>query len=337
MFKLKDNDIAKCSDDFDAPLELYTAKGGVLSHKQKTIPLLCGGYYSTYGDPANQFCYIPGGNYNENVTTLQEMRAYAASLTINNGETLWITGGYYEEEFGYRRFYTHDTTEFINVKEDQAGSLTFTVTPGPDLPVEVYDHCLVQFDENTVFLMGGVKNQRILGDDYYTTFSETWVGFNMTSDSIDWLFWQHLSTERQAPACGMIKDSSISAWILIAAGGYTGSDIVTNSVDIVFMITDNNDPQIFHAGPVLPTKLNEAETIVTPDSTKLLVIGGEISYYPNAAQSQNILQFQCWNLDCSWQKLDQELAEPKSRGVALLLPPGADLDIRLLVDLADSY
>ena len=84
-----------------------------------------------------------------------EKRASAASIVLNNS-TLWVVGG--EEETDNVR-YISDTSEFI----------TFEYTPiwGPSLPFSVSEHCMIQFNENAIFLIGGIQD--------LTTSNKTWI------------------------------------------------------------------------------------------------------------------------------------------------------------------
>ena len=77
-----------------------------------------------------------------------EARMSAASIVLNNS-TLWVVGGRNypgpdEDDM------TYDTTEFI--------SFDYAPIEGPKLPFSVWDHSMIQFDENTIFLIGGSQN-----------------------------------------------------------------------------------------------------------------------------------------------------------------------------------
>ncbi len=80
-------------------------------------------------------------------------RSSAASIKVLNGSALWITGGVYKEQIlpppTEPVVHLVNTTELIFVNG--------TAMPGPDLPANLLNHCLVQSGPNK-FIFTTVSN-----------------------------------------------------------------------------------------------------------------------------------------------------------------------------------
>ena len=85
-------------------------------------------------------CYIYTGRKYQALTTMKVPRTYASGLVLNGGP-LWITGG---RVIGGSIW---ASTELIYA--------TGIVRPGKKLPSERYGHCMVQFHNGTILLLGG--------------------------------------------------------------------------------------------------------------------------------------------------------------------------------------
>ena len=77
------------------------------------------------------------GNPNIIAPTLLKNRYKPSSLVLNES-TIWITGGFKFEQ---------KTTEFFTLGQE--------MTKGPELPFKIFGHCMVQVDEQTVYIIGG--------------------------------------------------------------------------------------------------------------------------------------------------------------------------------------
>ena len=69
-------------------------------------------------------------------------------LRNNESEILWITGGMQQNR------HPHSSTEFVTLSESQL----FSRIIGPELPFTIYQHCMIEYDYNAIFLIGGVQN-----------------------------------------------------------------------------------------------------------------------------------------------------------------------------------
>jgi hypothetical protein len=72
--------------------------------------------------------------------TLTQPRKLGASVVINGGTTLWITGG---QLVGNK---VTNLTEFVELNGTRNG---------PDMPLALNIHCLVSLNDTTVILIGG--------------------------------------------------------------------------------------------------------------------------------------------------------------------------------------
>jgi hypothetical protein len=140
------------------------ASGGLLTNNNA---LICGGWGSETLDD----CFAINENGITNGSRLTQPRSSAASV-VWNSTTLWLTGGRIDTG-------RTNSTEFVQL----TGS-----TPGPNLPFEVVDHCLVSLNDTTLLLIGGrlldwTRSNwlRSKATYYYNTDHKTWTdGPSMT-------------------------------------------------------------------------------------------------------------------------------------------------------------
>ena len=74
-----------------------------------------------------------------------EKRCYAASVALDQS-TLWIVGGYNGNN-------SLNSTEFIKLGQPSV--------KGRDLPFTIGDHSMIQFDEKSIYIIGGRQNGSI--------------------------------------------------------------------------------------------------------------------------------------------------------------------------------
>ena len=85
---------------------------------------------------------------------------------VLNNDTLWIVGGH----DGYREL---SSTEFVSINKSPV--------PGPPLPFTISWHTMVQYDSNSIFIIGGKQGQaNFLGEGTFgresCTSNKTWIG-----------------------------------------------------------------------------------------------------------------------------------------------------------------
>ena len=109
------------------------------------MPLVCGGIRYIYNKIDMSYtteiesgCYSFGSE--DPVVKMSVPRYGAAGILIENGKSLWVTGGTNVE--------LHRSTDFIQLDPPLA-------QPGPDLPVAMGEHCLIQLKNGTFLMIGG--------------------------------------------------------------------------------------------------------------------------------------------------------------------------------------
>ena len=75
-----------------------------------------------------------------------EKRIDAASVTLNPYK-LWIVGGLNEH------LNPLSSTEFIKLGQPSVS--------GPDLPFRICEHSMIQYDEKSIYIIGGFQNRSI--------------------------------------------------------------------------------------------------------------------------------------------------------------------------------
>jgi hypothetical protein len=181
-----------CQPSFlaDYPIDqVYAASGGLLTNNNA---LICGGF----GIKSLDDCFAINENGIKNESRLSQPRAWPASV-VWNSTTLWLTGG------GLDGSGITKSTEFVQ--------LTGT-TPGPDLPLEVYHHCLVSLNETTALLIGG---------NLPTTSSNATFFYN--TDHKTWTDGPSMITGRAEHSCALFKSPQ---------HGHTDTVIVTGGSDV---------------------------------------------------------------------------------------------------------
>ena len=134
-----------CPNVPEYPLSIWAASGGLVSG----TPLICGGEFYDYefrNRHMSDDCYI----YNVSTNTwkfLAKMslpRSASASIALN--QSLWVTGGttQYNRTLGLTSH--NNSSEIIY--------LDGSVIPGPELPSNRDDHCMVTLHDNRVMILG---------------------------------------------------------------------------------------------------------------------------------------------------------------------------------------
>ncbi len=280
-----DNPNNKCENLEPFPISVSGATGH-LFHGNNA--LICGG--STHGGSSNE-CYLFAGNPFP-VLIMQEHRWYPTSVILDEGRTIWIVGGRKWEDNGDHR--DHDSSEILDTTR-------WTTKSGPSMPDGLAGHSLVQINSNKVMLMGGYD-----GSVHYNT---TWF-FDFRSKN--WTRGPDLNIGRTSFAYGLIRDSSTVIDIVIVSGGHSNSQNEINSTEMWVVDSEN-----WIMGPGLPFSFDGAAGVVTADGKSLILIGGDDR---NDTELQTLYMLQCFNLDCEWTKMEQELKVARHSMVAMLIP-----------------
>ncbi len=264
----------------DYPVQCAGAVGGLLynhSHNQQ-IPLVCGGSGNV------DKCYVVGqeGPAEDQVSiTMRYARRHAASVVINEGTTLWITGGETSIPVGITK-----TTEYVTM----SGSID-----GPDLPMvpKVDRHCMVAVNPMETLLIGGRFNQ-----------DKAW-SHNATSG--DWTLTGDMVLSHENAPCGVLEDSvDLNKTIILATAENGSTEIMVHS----------NGAHDWSLGPEFPTSIEYGSLVTTKDRKRLIAFGFDDGVW----HSVLFYQFTCHSLQCHWQKMPQEMTAARSDLVSFLIP-----------------
>ena len=143
-----------------------------------------------------------------------EKRRGAASVALDQ-RTLWIVGGENEND-------SLKSSEFIKLGQLFQLKLIFSAK-GPDLPFRIRNHSMIQFDEKSIYIIGGWQNGSLS--------KKTWIvkpnsGFEIKEGP-------SLNMARSSHCCAKMTVNGRT--ILVVAGGHGGED----SVEILNPLENN--------------------------------------------------------------------------------------------------
>ena len=117
----------------------------------------------------------------------------------SQSEEIWITGG---KRIG-------SNSGIVNSTEIWKGSATGW-TPGPDLPLHVRRHCIVQLSDTRYLLTGGQSPDNLVRN-------ETWI-YDSENPTAGWVAQAKLSQFRYGHSCGAVTWTDGSVRAVVAAG-----------------------------------------------------------------------------------------------------------------------
>ena len=178
-----------CDGLEDYPIPVWGASGFLMND---SLPLICGGA----NDDLVPFsdCHIAGSATSDPVVKLLTARFDSAAVPINSHQ-LWVTGGWDGSNF-------LASTEIVDVLASPP-----TVVPGPELPVPMAAHCIVQLNESTVLFMGGRPNGK--------------KTFFYDASTLTWTNGPDMNHERSVFGCGLMTMGSDI--LVVASGAYLSS------------------------------------------------------------------------------------------------------------------
>ena len=119
------------------------------------VPMICGG---DKGYDVHQECVAIG--HSDLKIQMLEKRSWTSGIVLNYPKkTLWITGGLSEVNAGKGQ----STSEFIYLDKP--------AEKGPDLPFEIHKHCMIKYNDSTIFIIGGDLYEYNPG----SVSSKTWI------------------------------------------------------------------------------------------------------------------------------------------------------------------
>ena len=178
------------------------ATGGLLQNS----PIVCGGIDEQL--KVSQDCVVIGKQ--EMKIRMIAKREGAASVALDQS-TLWIVGGWNGAN-------SLNLTEFIKLGQPSV--------KGQDLPFTIRDHSMIQYDEKSIYIIGGYQNGSLS--------KKTWIvnpknGFEIKEGP-------SLNKGRNSHGCA--KMTLNGRTILVVAGGYNSGYL--DSVEILDPQGNNN-------------------------------------------------------------------------------------------------
>ena len=181
----------KCNNWPDFPIGVLGATGGLIGN---TV-IICGGRDSNY---VADECYTLTSDKATLVTNMFVGRAYASSIVLND-KTLWVTGGYYNENLLWK------STEYVAV--------TGTII-GPDLPMALASHAMVAINSTCSMVIGG-------RDENYVSSAST---FYYERNEGEWITGPCLMQARDGHAAGIVTDEVTDEHFVAVTGGIYSFD-----------------------------------------------------------------------------------------------------------------
>ncbi len=272
-----------CDDYFEYPgYAVYAAVGGMLSGNR---PFLCGGFD---GDVSNR-CYILGDS---NIQALMlEKRVLAAGIVTNDGSGLWITGGLLVERY--------NSTQYVYPGKDSV--------PGPTLPTSMEQHCLVQLDDETYMILGGLTSLGVTSNTFF------FHAGNQTFTP-----GPKLTRKKTQMQCGVIETDDGSVLVVVAGGGYDSID--NNKDEIEAWTFGSSEASFTKMDATLPKPIEAAGVVITSDKKSMIIIGGySISEAPSVQGS--LIQVSCSSsTSCQTETMEQQLRIPRWYTLGMLVP-----------------
>ncbi len=290
MFKIVDDMFLQCAHSLTLPKSLQDATGGVLVHQGTFHIVVCSGKDKVSNDD-NDLCYSLSDPHKQLSGQMKPSRIGAASLVIDDGKTLWVTGGHNSDR-------PSPGTNYVQV----SSSTEFRSRDGRNLPVMKWNHCLGKVGKNIAILIGG-KGLAVPVEHM------TW---SVNVSTMDWRQQMPLTTGRSKHACGVLKDLSVTDKIIvIAAGGETSDGTLTDSVELMFSDGEDYLHSVPHSnweiGPNIPVAVSDPTSIVTADQRKLFLLGVATNALLGQSLIAVVYKLHCSDLQCQWTKLDHEM------------------------------
>ena len=172
--------------------------------------LICGGVTKKNARKITDKCWnFDGGNgWSLSRFRLNEKRKQAAGLSVKGGSEFWVAGG------------NDGNADLNSVEVLKSGATKFEA--GPDLPLAVHSHCLLNINDEYLFLAGGgmkvAENSSASFLDPRITYSDKTFLFNLTASR--WIEVEGRMTDaRRGASCFLIENSSseieVKYWVFM--------------------------------------------------------------------------------------------------------------------------
>ncbi len=262
--------------------------------------VICGGQ-GMEGNFLLKSCYIATNQksfQSEHFDMQNGYRTAAASTVIDNGLTLWITGGW---DFSSRQ----NTSELVTLNPVSSSK------NGPQLILALESHCMVQLNESHAMLIGG-------SSDFHDPEDRTWCYSNLHQQQ--WASCPNLNYRRKNLACGVLYDNMLDQTVVMVAGGIHVDMFGDKTVEHLF-IGDNSrwdqgwtiDNGVLCYGTFGPS------SVVSHDKSRLIIIGGRAIGYPNPYH-KSLCSCTITQGSPNCEVMKQELQIGRGLSVAMLIP-----------------
>ena len=254
---------------------------------QKSLPVVCGGY-------SNQDCVVIGRDTSTPLVDLTFPRPESASVLIDDS-TLWITGAEWGEGLG--------NSEFVTIESDGSAQSIL----GPDLPMQVFGHCMAKIDDNTYFLSGGYR----LDTDSIAT--KATFFYDMTSET--WTRGPNMIESRAHHSCEVFMNPATNHLNIVLMGGYDYDTQTT--LEQTELLDLDGGAHGWTYGPRVPQAVRNPASVSLGKSVVLIggLLGSELS--SSDQLNELVCDADSW---CSWVTLEQTLKHPRWGHVAMLIP-----------------
>ena len=229
-------------------------------------------------------------------------RIYTGSISINQ-TNLWITGGlsrHPNPDHSPAPYEILSSTEIIDAQYK-------TSTIGPELPLKLYQHCMVSISSSEAMIIGGQT-----GDpDHLIDVLNTYF-YNF--DTQKWTSGPVLNVKRVYSGCTVMTTLNNEKKIIVTGGFVDSNHPSMTSTEILDL---NGDRWVY--GPELPKPHHTHDMVSLADKVYVIAGGGrrsyENDYYNTIYEMDSTLK--------SWRLLKQRLIEPRYWPVAALIPDSA--------------
>ncbi len=179
------------------------------------------------------------------------------------------------------------------------------------MPTNEDSHCLARIDDRTVMLTGGYNN------------GEKSQIFDF--DTQLWTPGPDFTKYKEGHACAYLIDQTTGQTVIVAAAGYGGpeTELWTPGASNVLL---SLFPHLTHctshptgtwiSGPDVLQEVYRPSYLTALNGQAFIIVGGR--YSPN--DHVKLQKLECFNLDCNWSIMKQELAVGRQGSVALALP-----------------
>ncbi len=245
-----------CDDFLGHGSDIIMATGGIVTAEDgQQAVLICGGHMQVLIVALLDHCnyaYKDSNHMFDEVDMIYGNRAAAASLVIDSGLKLWITGGKLQTS-------KLDSTEYVSLSPTPASH------KGPELLEGMSSHCIVRLSSSSLkaLLIGG-DNEHV-SPDYRTWYFDENTQ-NLWSDGPGMIY------GRANLGCGVLLDKEMDQELVLVAGGIETLQHGSTSVEYLWLNSNNNQWNL--GQEVLCNARVGSASIVPQDKSRLILVGG---------------------------------------------------------------